>query len=71
MPRSIHRYPSNFSRVLMERAREELEQHSRVVPFGYPTSGDPNIAGEHEVPPVRCPCCNHALPWALIKGWRR
>lgn len=36
----------------------------------FPTSGDPNIIGEHEVPPVCCPHCSKIVPWALIKGWR-
>jgi hypothetical protein len=65
------RYPSHFNAARMERDRVAYQEHRRsVVPFGYPTSGNPNIIGEHEVAPVRCPCCNHALPWALIKGWR-
>jgi hypothetical protein len=36
----------------------------------YPTSGDPNIIGEHEVPPVCCQRCGHKIPWRIIKGWR-
>lgn len=51
----------------LEQLRAELEA---AVPFGYPTSGDPNIIGEHEVAPVRCPGCKAPLPWSLIKGWR-
>ena len=42
----------------------------RLPKSGYPTSGDPNIIGEHEVPPVCCPHCRKAVPWAIIKGWR-
>jgi hypothetical protein len=39
-------------------------------PPPWPLSGDPNIIGEHEVPPVKCQCCNAVIPWAIIKGWR-
>lgn len=51
----------------LEQLRAELEA---TVPFGYPTSGDPDIIGEHEVAPLLCPCCRSPLPWPLIKGWR-
>lgn len=51
----------------LDQLRAEL---AATVPFGYPTSGNPNIVGEHEVAPVRCPCCQSPLPWPLIKGWR-
>jgi len=36
----------------------------------YEKGFDPDLIGEHEVKPVRCPCCGHAIPWALIKGYR-
>lgn len=77
--------PSVADLLHLERLRAELEAHhadnirrrelgrraiGRVAWPLYPTSGDPNIIGEHEVAPVRCPCCNEPLPWPLIKGWR-
>jgi hypothetical protein len=59
------------------RARDAVRHASRlqqpracsVVAFPYPASGDPNIIGEHEVPPVRCQCCNAPIAWSIIKGW--
>jgi hypothetical protein len=35
----------------------------------YPVCADPNIIGEHEVPPVLCTQCSEKIPWAAIKGW--
>lgn len=55
-------------------SRDRYNRQRGVVPKrtspNYPTSGDPNIIGEHEVEPVKCPCCGEAMPWPLIKGWR-
>jgi hypothetical protein len=31
---------------------------------------DPHLIGEHEVEPIRCPCCSKPIPWAVILGYR-
>jgi hypothetical protein len=72
-PRGITRLERNKMQAVEER-REQTDDKilrlQRAVRAGYPTSGDPNIIGEHEVPPVCCPHCRKTLPWQLLKGWR-
>jgi hypothetical protein len=60
-----------------ERPFHDREEFTRIrfelaaaPPPPWPLSGDPNIIGEHEVPPVRCGCCDAVIPWSIIKGWR-
>lgn len=77
--------PSIADALQLERLRAELVAHQRdndrrrelgrreigrAAWPRYPTSGDPNMIGEHEVAPVLCPCCEAPIPWKIIKGYR-
>jgi len=46
-------------------ARDLLLEHDRAMRAkGF----DPEMIGEHEVKPVCCANCGHAIPWRVIRG---
>lgn len=64
------------ARLDLSEVRGEVDRYDQVKELQakagpYPTSGNPLIIGEHEVRPVCCEGCGRAVPWDLIKGWRR